>query len=43
MDDIYDDDDDLATRIKQFLSKDTSFRDAAFDPSPYLLKVLKDK
>jgi hypothetical protein len=43
MDDIYDEDDDLSTKIKQFLSKDSSFRDVAFDPSPYLLKVLKDK
>lgn len=43
MDDIYDEDEDLSSKIKHFLSKDSSFRDPSFDPSPYLLKVLKDK
>jgi hypothetical protein len=41
--DIYDDDDDLSTKVKHFLSKDSNFRDPAFDPAPYLLKVLKEK
>lgn len=38
-----DDDDDLGSRIKHFLAKHTNFRDPAFDPAPYLIKVLKEK
>jgi hypothetical protein len=38
-----DDDEDLGNKIKNFLTKHTNFRDPAFDPAPYLIKVLKEK
>lgn len=41
--DIDDDDDNLGKKIKQFLSKDSNFRNPAFDPAPYLIKILKEK
>jgi hypothetical protein len=38
-----DEEEDLAGKIKHFLAKHTNFRDPAFDPAPYLIKVLKEK
>ena len=43
MDDIHEDDTDISHKIKSFLSKDKNFRDPNFDPSPYLIKILKEK
>lgn len=34
-------DDELINRIRHFLVKDVNFRREDFDPSPYLIKVLK--
>ena len=43
MDIMDDDEDDLASKIKHFLARHTNFRDPAFDPAPYLIKVFKEK
>lgn len=40
---IDEDEEDLITKIRHFLTKDNSFREADFDPAPYLIKVLKEK
>ena len=34
---------ELNIRIRHFLTKDNNFREAEFDPAPYLIKVLKEK
>lgn len=34
---------DLKIRIKEFLSQNAQFRNPEFDPSPYLIEILKEK